>query len=161
MSKSISYQHWDVSADQPYYDYIENGYNVLNSDDYLYLVGGWSGSFAQTLDKSKIFNGPYGEPYSPVTIDTKTKGDNPARNNPHVLGEIAAIWNDYGQNSTTVLQAYLYPKRFRVAVYMSRQVEPRAPSRSWASVDGATRHYFFSGDLQTLENKTPQLPPLV
>jgi hexosaminidase len=121
VSKSISYQHWDVSADQPYYDYIENGYNVLNSDDYLYLVGGWSGSFAQTLDKSKIFNGPYGAPYSPVTFDTKTKGDNPARNNPHVLGEIAAIWNDYGQNSTTVLQAY----------YSWRDALPALADKQW------------------------------
>ncbi|KAJ6111990.1 hypothetical protein N7523_008051 [Penicillium sp. IBT 18751x] len=121
VSKSISYQHWDVSADEPYYDYIENGYDVLNSDDYMYLVGGWSGSFPQTLTQEKVFNGPYGEPYSPVTFDTKTKSDNPARNNPHALGEIAAIWNDYGQNSTTVLQAY----------YSWRNALPALADKQW------------------------------
>lgn len=106
VSKSISYQHWDVSADRPYWDYIQNGYNVLNSDDYMYLVGGWSGSFPQELQKSKIFQGPYGSPYSPVVFDSSLIGDNPPRNNPRVLGEVAALWNDYGPNSTTVLQAY-------------------------------------------------------
>lgn len=121
VSKSVSYQHWDVSADQPYYDYIENGYNVLNSDDYLYLVGGWSNSFEQTLSQSKIFNGPYGAPYSPTTFDTKDKGDNPPRNNPRVLGEVAAIWNDYGQNSSTVLQAY----------YSWRNALPALADKQW------------------------------
>lgn len=121
VSKSISYQHWDVSADQPYYDYIENGYNVLNSDDYLYLVGGWSNSFEQTLSQSKIFNGPYGAPYSPITFDTKDKGDNPPRNNPRVLGEVAALWNDYGQNSSTVLQAY----------YSWRNALPALADKQW------------------------------
>lgn len=106
VSKSISYQHWDVSADRPYWDYIQNGYNVLNSDDYVYLVGGWSGSFPQVLEKSKIFQGPYGAPYTPVVFDSSLIGDNPPRNNPRVLGEVAALWNDYGPNSTTVLSAY-------------------------------------------------------
>ncbi|KAJ5153172.1 uncharacterized protein N7482_009650 [Penicillium canariense] len=121
ISKTISYQHWDVRADQPYYDYIQNGYNVLNSDDYVYLVGGWSGSFAQELDLSKIFNGPFGSPYSPVVFDSKAIGDNPSRRNPRVLGEVAALWNDYGQNSTTVLQAY----------YSWRNALPALADKQW------------------------------
>lgn len=80
ISKSVSYQHWDVGADQPYYDYIQNGYNVLNSDDYLYLVGGWSGSFPQELELEKVFHGPYGAPYSwrnalPALADKQWGGD--------------------------------------------------------------------------------------
>ncbi|KAJ5797983.1 uncharacterized protein N7503_007279 [Penicillium pulvis] len=121
VSKSVSYQHWDVSADQPYYDYIENGYDVLNSDDYMYLVGGWSGSFAQKLSLDKIFNGPYDAPYSPVVFDSSNQTDNPSRNNPRVLGEVAALWNDYGPNSTTVLEAY----------YSWRDALPALADKQW------------------------------
>jgi hexosaminidase len=106
ISKSVSYQHWDVSADEPYNDYIKNGYNVLNSDDYMYLVGGWSGSFLQELPLSKIFQDPYGEIFSPAMFDSSNKDDNPKKNDKHILGHLAALWNDYGPNSTTVLQTY-------------------------------------------------------
>lgn len=121
VSKSVSYQHWDTGADKPYYDYIKNGYSVLNSDDYLYLVGGWSGSFPPQLERSKIFQGPYGEPYSPNIFDSSNKGDNPPRNDPLVLGQLAALWNDYGPNSTTVLQAY----------YSWRDALPALADKQW------------------------------
>ncbi|KAJ5738452.1 hypothetical protein N7493_001607 [Penicillium malachiteum] len=106
VSTSVSIQHWEVFEDLPYYDYIENGYHVLNSDDYVYLVGGWSGSYPQVLTETKIFDGPYGHAYSPIIFDATNKTDNPARNNSLVVGEAAALWNDYGPNSTTVLSAY-------------------------------------------------------
>ncbi|KAJ5766805.1 uncharacterized protein N7511_004421 [Penicillium nucicola] len=121
VSKSVTYQHWDVSADKPYSDYIQNGYNVLNSDDYMYLVGGWSGSFAQKLELSKIFQGPYGAPFSPNIFDSSNKSDNPPRNNPRVLGHAAALWNDYGPNSTTVLQTY----------YSWRDALPALADKQW------------------------------
>ncbi|KAJ5918310.1 hypothetical protein N7454_010685 [Penicillium verhagenii] len=121
VSTSVSYQHWDTSADQPYFDYIENGYHVLNSDDYLYLVGGWSGSFPQVLSLDKIFNGPYDAPYSPVIFDSSNQTDNPSRDNPLVLGEVAALWNDYGPNATTVLQAY----------YSWRDALPALADKQW------------------------------
>ncbi|KAJ6027103.1 hypothetical protein N7460_011920 [Penicillium canescens] len=121
ISKSVTYQHWDVSADEPYYDYIQNGYNVLNSDDYMYLVGGWSGSFAQKLELSKIFQGPYGAPFSPSIFDSSKKDDNPPRNSPRVLGHAAALWNDYGPNSTTVLQTY----------YSWRNALPALADKQW------------------------------
>ena len=121
VSKSVSYQHWEVFADLPYYDYILNGYNVLNSDDYCYLVGGWSGSYPQVLSTDKIFNGPYNGPYAPYIMDATNKTDNPARNNPHVLGELAALWNDYGSNSTTVLSAY----------YSWRDALPALADKQW------------------------------
>ncbi|KAJ5930506.1 hypothetical protein N7466_005999 [Penicillium verhagenii] len=122
VSTSVSYQHWDTSADQPYFDYIENGYHVLNSDDYLYLVGGWSGSFPQVLSQDKIFNGPYDAPYSPVIFDSSNQTDNPSRDNPLVLGEVAALWNDYGSNATTVLQAY----------YSWRDALPALADKQWS-----------------------------
>ena len=121
VSKSVTYQHWDVSADEPYYDYIQNGYNVLNSDDYMYLVGGWSGSFPQQLALSKIFQDPYGAPFSPAMFDSSKAGDNPAKNDPHILGHVAALWNDYGPNSTTVLQTY----------YSWRNALPALADKQW------------------------------
>jgi hexosaminidase len=121
ISKSVTYQHWDVSADEPYYDYIENGYNVLNSDDYMYLVSGWSGSFPQELALSKIFQDPYGAPFSPAMFDSSKAGDNPARDNPRILGHAAALWNDYGPNSTTVLQTY----------YSWRNALPALADKQW------------------------------
>ena len=121
ISKSVSYQHWDTNADQPYYDYIENGYDVLNSDDYLYVVGGWSESFPQELELSRVFQGPYGKGYSPVIFDSSTAGDNPPRNHPRVLGQVAALWNDYGSNATTVLQAY----------YSWRKALPALADKQW------------------------------
>ncbi|KAJ5632824.1 hypothetical protein N7490_009163 [Penicillium lividum] len=121
VSKSVSYQHWEVYEDSPYFDYIENGYNVLNSDDYCYLVGGWSGSYPQKLSTDKIFNGPYDAPYSPVVFDTSNKTDNPSRNNSRVLGEVAALWNDFGPNATTVLQAY----------YSWRDALPALADKQW------------------------------
>ncbi|KAJ5820335.1 hypothetical protein N7474_005926 [Penicillium riverlandense] len=130
VSKSVSYQHWDTSADRPYWDYIQNGYNVLNSDDYLYLVGGWSGSFPQVLDQNQIFDDPYGKPYSPPTFDTSLIGDNPARKNPRTLGHLAALWNDYGPNSTTVLQAY----------YSWRDSLPALADKQWGGNITATAY---------------------
>ncbi|KAJ5772242.1 hypothetical protein N7520_002771 [Penicillium odoratum] len=121
VSKSVSYQHWEVYEDSPYFDYIENGYNVLNSDDYCYLVGGWSGSYPQKLSTDKIFNGPYDAPYSPVVFDSSNKTDNPSRNNSRVLGEVAALWNDFGPNATTVLQAY----------YSWRDALPALADKQW------------------------------
>ncbi|KAJ5806817.1 hypothetical protein N7474_010409 [Penicillium riverlandense] len=121
VSKSISYQHWANYDDHPYWDYIQNGYNVLNSDNYLYLVGGWSASYPQELELSRIFQGPYGSGYSPVIMDSSSIGDNPPRNNKHVLGQVAALWNDYGPNSTTVLQAY----------YSWRNALPALADKQW------------------------------
>ncbi|KAJ5111064.1 hypothetical protein N7532_001599 [Penicillium argentinense] len=95
ISTTVSYHHWTTDADHPYWDYVQNGYNVLNSDDYLYLVSGWSPVYAQELQLSQIFDGPYGRPYSPITFDPEKVGDNPSRGNPHVLGQLAALWTDY------------------------------------------------------------------
>ncbi|PYH44571.1 glycoside hydrolase [Aspergillus saccharolyticus JOP 1030-1] len=82
VSKDVSIQHWEYFEDNPYFDYIHNGYNVLNSDDAFYIVGKWSGSYPQYLNKTRVFYG------------------NPAG------GHITALWNDYGPNATTVSEAY-------------------------------------------------------
>ncbi|KAL1851274.1 hypothetical protein Plec18170_006599 [Paecilomyces lecythidis] len=122
VSREVSIQHWEFFEDNPYFDYIKNGYDVLNSDDAFYVVGKWSGSYPQTLNKTRVFYGdPAGGPYAPNIFDTKNATNNPPRNSPLVLGQAAAVWNDYGPNATTVLEAY----------YSLRDVLPALADKQW------------------------------
>mgnify|MGYP000858938026 CR=1 FL=1 len=122
VSTEVSIQHWEFFEDNPYFDYIKNGYNVLNSDDAFYIVGKWAGSYPQSLNKTRVFHGdPAGGAYAPNIFDTKNATNNPPRNNPRVLGHIAALWNDYGPNATTYLEAY----------YAWRDVLPALADKQW------------------------------
>ncbi|KAF2095336.1 glycoside hydrolase, catalytic core [Rhizodiscina lignyota] len=106
---NVSVQHWEFFDDDPYYDYILNGYSVLNSDDAFYVVNKWSGSYPQSVNLTRTFHGsPYGgdELWYPYIFNMNNKTDNPSRSNPLVLGEVAALWNDYGANASVYSEAY-------------------------------------------------------
>ncbi|KAJ6584678.1 putative beta-hexosaminidase [Mycena capillaripes] len=106
VSRNITIQHWEFFEDNPL-SLIKQNYTVLNSDDAFYIVGKFSGSYPQTLNVSRIFAGnPAGGAWAPYVFDTHNATNNPARGDPRVLGHIAAQWNDYGQNATTVSEAY-------------------------------------------------------
>lgn len=106
---NVSVQHWEYFEDDPYYDYILNNYSVLNSDDAFYVVNKWSGSYPQTINLTRTF---HGSPYNgsglwyPYIFNMNNATDNPSRSNPLVLGEVAALWNDYGANASVYLEAY-------------------------------------------------------
>ncbi|TPR11931.1 Acid trehalase [Aspergillus niger] len=123
VSKAVTIQHWEYFEDNPYFDYIKNNYSVLNSDDAFYIVGKWSGSYPQYLNKTRVFHGDPANngPYAPNIFSTSNATDNPPRNNPYVLGHIAALWNDYGPNATTYLEAY----------YSWRDVLPALADKQW------------------------------
>lgn len=107
VSTEVSIQHWAHFEDDAYYDFIKNGYDVLNSDDAFYIVAKWSDSYPQRLNKTRIFHGnPAGGAFAPNIFDVKDASRNPAKDNDHVLGHVAALWNDFGPNATTVLEAY-------------------------------------------------------
>jgi len=107
ISTNVSVQHWEYYEDNPYYDFIQNGYQVLNSDDQFYIVNKWSGSYPQTLNITRIFQGaPDGGPTAPNIFDKLNPSNNPARDNPYVLGQMPALWNDFGPNSSAVIEAY-------------------------------------------------------
>ena len=107
VNQNVSIQHWEFFEDNPYYDYIMNNYSVLNSDDAFYVVNKYSGSYPQSINISRIFNGnPSGGPYAPNIFDTKNATNNPPKSEPLVLGHIAALWNDYGPNASTYLEVY-------------------------------------------------------
>ncbi|KAF7591445.1 hypothetical protein BBP40_001548 [Aspergillus hancockii] len=122
VSTDVSIQHWAYFEDNAYFDYIQNGYYVLNSDDAFYIVGKYSRSYPSTLNKTRVFHGdPAGGAYAPNVFDSKNATNNPPRSNPQVLGHIAALWNDFGPNSTTVLEAY----------YSWRDVLPALADKQW------------------------------
>ncbi|KAI9036350.1 glycoside hydrolase [Aspergillus affinis] len=107
VSTEVSVQHWEAFEDNAYYDFIQNGYDVLNSDDASYIVAKWSGSYPQQLNKTRIFHGdPVGGAFAPNIFDINNPSNNPPRDNDRVLGHVAALWNDYGPNATTVLETY-------------------------------------------------------
>lgn len=96
--KNISIQHWASFEDNPYFDYVKNGYSVLNSDDAFYVVAKWSGSYPQKLNVTRVFQGaPDGGPFSPNIFDISNATNNPAKDNPFVLGHVMALWNDFGR----------------------------------------------------------------
>ncbi|KAB2568928.1 Beta-hexosaminidase [Lasiodiplodia theobromae] len=104
----VSIQHWEFFEDNPLFDYIANDFDVLNSDDAFYIVNKWSGSYPQSLNRTRIFHGDpaTGGAYAPYVFDTKNATNNPPRDEPRVLGHVAALWNDCGPNATVYSEAY-------------------------------------------------------
>jgi hexosaminidase len=104
---SVSIQQWELNQDNPLFDFIERGYHVLNSDDYFYLDLKYSDSYPASIDLQRVFSGaPDGGPYSPNIFDHSNATNNPPRNNPYVLGQLAVVWNDWGPNASTYNEAY-------------------------------------------------------
>ncbi|KXT11042.1 hypothetical protein AC579_7319 [Pseudocercospora musae] len=117
----VSVQHWEFFEDNPYYDYIKNGYKVVNSDDHNYIVQKYSTSYPQQLNHTLIFHGnPNGGAFAPHIFDPNNATNNPSKDNPFVLGHLAAQWNDYGANTSTYLEAY-HPWRAHLPALADKQ----------------------------------------
>ena len=59
------------------------------------------------LNLTRVFHGaPDGGPTAPNIFDRSNATNNPSRDNPYVLGQLPAVWNDFGPNSTSVIEAY-------------------------------------------------------
>ncbi|KAF7197826.1 Beta-hexosaminidase [Pseudocercospora fuligena] len=117
----VSIQQWEFFEDNPYYDYIKNGYHVVNSDDHNYIVQKYSTSYPQQLNHTLIFHGnPEGGAFAPYIFDPNNATNNPSKDNPYVLGHLAAQWNDYGANTSTYLEAY-HPWRAHLPALADKQ----------------------------------------
>ncbi|KAI0874350.1 beta-hexosaminidase [Hypoxylon argillaceum] len=105
---NVSIQHWEYFEDNPLFDYIQNNYSVVNSDDTFYVVNKWSGSYPQKVNVAKTFHGnpASGGPWHPNIFDTNNATNNPGRTSAAVLGAVAPLWNDFGPNATTYTEAY-------------------------------------------------------
>lgn len=107
VSKNVMQQHWANYDDNAYWDFIKNGYQVLNAYNYFYAVNKWSANYMPPLAKSKAFSGsPSGGQFSPNIFDVANATNNPPRNDPNVHGHLVCLWNDWGPNGTTVLEAF-------------------------------------------------------
>lgn len=110
INTNVAVQHWEFFEDNPYTDYIQNNYSVINSDDTYYVVNKYSESYPPALPLNKTFTAdpsvPGGGPWYPNVFNAKKASDNPPRNEPLVLGSIVPLWNDFGQNATVVSEAY-------------------------------------------------------
>lgn len=121
ISTDVSIQHWEYFEDNPYFDYIKSGYGVVNSDDQTYIVQKYSTSYRQQLNHTLIFHGdPKGGAYAPYIFDPHNATNNPSKDNPLVLGHLAAQWNDYGANTSAYLEAY-YPWRDHLPALADKQ----------------------------------------
>ncbi|KAM3427992.1 hypothetical protein MY4824_009107 [Beauveria thailandica] len=107
VSKNVMQQHWANYDDNAYWDFIKNGYQVLNAYNYFYIVNKWSATYMPPLSKSKAFTGsPSHGQFSPNIFDVTNVTNNPPRSDPNVHGHLVCLWNDWGPNGTTVLEAF-------------------------------------------------------
>ncbi|ETS74157.1 hypothetical protein PFICI_14023 [Pestalotiopsis fici W106-1] len=107
--ENVSVQHWEYFEDNPYYDYIQNNYSVVNSNDDFYIVNKWAppGGYLNSINLTKTFHGSPDQSYwRPNVFDQHNDTNNPVASNPYVLGAIAPIWNDYGANASVYSEAY-------------------------------------------------------
>ncbi|KAK7523291.1 glycoside hydrolase [Phyllosticta citriasiana] len=146
ISTDVSIQHWEFFEDNPLFDYVANNYSVLNSDDAFYIVGKYSGSYPQTLNATRIFHGDpsvaSGGPFAPHIFDINNATNNPPRSEPLVLGHVAAQWNDYGRNATTVTEAY----------YAWRDLLPALADKQWG---GSLSYEEYISVFETLHAAIP------
>ncbi len=90
MKTDVSIQHWQIGRDNALLDFIDNSYHVLNADEFFYLdVKHAEGGYPPELDKVYVFHGaPDGGPYAPYMFDHTNASNNPAHDNPYVLGQL-------------------------------------------------------------------------
>lgn len=107
VSHNVTMQHWANYDDNALWDFIKNGYQVVNAYNYFYAVNKWSAKYNPPLQVSKAFHGsPDGSAFSPNIFDVKNASNNALRNDPNVHGHLVSLWNDWGPNGTTVLEAF-------------------------------------------------------
>lgn len=146
ISTNISVQHWAFFEDNPYLDYIQNGYAVLNSDDTFYTVNKWSGSYPQKVNIARTWNGDPsvsgGGIWHPNIFDTKDASNNPPASEPLVLGAVTPLWNDYGANASVYSEAY----------YVWREGIPALADKQWG---GALSEAEFGAVFEALRPSIP------
>ncbi|KAL7948048.1 glycoside hydrolase superfamily [Trichoderma barbatum] len=145
VNKDVTIQHWQIGQDNGLFDFIEKGYNILNSNDYFYLDLKYSYDdvYPKELDIQRVFHGaPDGTAFAPNILDNANATNNPPRNNPNVLGHLAVVWNDWGPNASTYHEAY----------YMVRNGLPALADKQWG---GSLQEKDYAGLFATLQPAVP------
>ncbi|KAI0830532.1 glycoside hydrolase [Trametes gibbosa] len=156
VSKNITIQHWDFGDDDPF-ELIRSGYDVINrsaprvsretcigmasadqadldvgythhsEDSFQYIVMKQSGSFPQSLNQTRLWDGANvnsGGIWDPHVFDRGNASNNPSMTDPHLKGAIMAAWNDHGPTASTFLEAF----------YALKQGIPVVASAGWQAV---------------------------
>ncbi|PON29126.1 hypothetical protein TGAM01_v202234 [Trichoderma gamsii] len=137
--------HWQIGQDNGLFDFIDNGYTIVNSDDYFYLDLKYSdgNQYPKELDIQRVFHGsPDGSAFAPNILDAANATNNPPRDSPNVLGHLAVVWNDWGPNASTYHEAY----------YMIRNGLPALADKQWG---GSLREEDYAGLFATLQPAVP------
>ncbi|KAM3466180.1 hypothetical protein MY5147_009103 [Beauveria neobassiana] len=92
VSKNVMQQHWANYDDNAYWDFIKNGYQVLNAYNYFYIVNKWSATYMPPLSQSKAFtSSPSHGQFSPNIFDVTNVANNPLRSDPNVHGHLVCL----------------------------------------------------------------------
>ncbi|KAL9096215.1 MAG: hypothetical protein Q9165_001738 [Trypethelium subeluteriae] len=158
--KNVSVQHWEYFEDDPYYDYILNGYSVVNSDDAFYVVNKYSESYPQTVNLTRTFHGNPNDGnglWYPYIFNINNSTDNPARSNALVLGEIGALWNDYGPNASVYSEAY-YAWREGIPALADKQWGGNLTETEFSPVFSQLHRYIPAQNLdRSIPSKSPSI----
>ncbi|KAL7928968.1 glycoside hydrolase superfamily [Trichoderma chlorosporum] len=145
VNKDVTVQHWQIGQDNGLFDFIDNGYNIVNSDDYFYLDLKYSdgNQYPKELDIERVFHGsPDGSAFAPNILDNANATNNPPRDSPNVLGHLAVVWNDWGPNASTYHEAY----------YMVRNGLPALADKQWG---GSLQEKDYASLFATLQPAVP------
>ncbi|PTB44908.1 glycoside hydrolase family 20 protein [Trichoderma asperellum CBS 433.97] len=145
VNKDVTIQHWQIGQDNGLFDFIDNGYTIVNSDDYFYLDVKYSDGnvYPKELDIQRVFHGsPDGSAFAPNILDNANATNNPPRDSPNVLGHLAVVWNDWGPNASTYHEAY----------YMVRNGLPALADKQWG---GSLQEEDYAGLFATLQPAVP------
>ncbi|KAI0778918.1 glycoside hydrolase [Trametes elegans] len=133
VSTDITIQHWNFPGDTVPAQLLVQGYRVINSEQaFLYLDGKTSdeGQFPQTLDEDLLWAGaPGAAGWAPNVFSRTDAANNTRADAPGLRGALFALWNDWGNNATTALEAY-YQLARSVALFAEK---------TWAGSDAALR----------------------
>ena len=110
ISQNITIQHWDFpDADIPV-RLLEAGYRVINSEQaFLYLDGKYSDGnvYPYSLDLDLMFAGAQtGGGGAPNIFSATDASNNTSPDAQGLRGAIMALWSDWGNNATTMLEDY-------------------------------------------------------
>lgn len=146
IAQTVTIQHWAYYYDHAVKDYMNNNYSVVNSDRMYYVVNKWNPTYPAKLPINKTFHGdpsiPGGGPWYPNIFDVQSKAENTDQGNKHLLGAVTPLWNDFGPNATTVLEAY----------YAWREGLPALADKQWG---GKLTEDSFSRAFATLHPHIP------
>jgi hexosaminidase len=105
LATNITVQHWDFPDGSIPVQLMAKGYDVINSEQaflYLDMKTSDDGQFPQTLDEPLL----WASDWAPNIFSAADPSNNTSPHDPRLQGAIMALWNDWGNNASTPLEAY-------------------------------------------------------